>query len=161
MFVDLLIHALWCLCSVTVEMLDRDVWVKAIRDAQDAEELGAAFASLAENVASDWLQVCRKHAMTSLSSRVPQSLLCCFFVRLVGSRICVVTLRADFFVGLCRHKRCPDILRLFVQPWYLSMYNRAGLSPGWSVFRVDFCAHVFVYLRACFQFAPLLVPVHR
>jgi len=68
---------------VTVETLDRDVWVKAIRDAQDAEELGAAFASLAQNVASDWLQVCRKNAMTSVSSRVSQSLLCCFFVRLV------------------------------------------------------------------------------
>ena len=49
--------------SVTVETLDRDVWVKAIRDAQDAEELGAAFTSLAENVASDWLQVCSKHAL--------------------------------------------------------------------------------------------------
>ena len=51
---------------MTVETLDRDVWVKAIRDAQNAEELGAAFASLAQNVASDWLQVCSKHALVRL-----------------------------------------------------------------------------------------------
>jgi len=86
--------------------------------------------------------------LTSVLSRVSQSLLCCFFVRLVGSRICVVTLRADFFVGLCRHKRCPDILRLFVQPWYLSMYHRAGLSPGLFLVSIFVRMCLFVCERA-------------